>query len=79
MLKNLGRGHRKKIPYVTLRQFITKTALVRRDTTYTPTIAYPIDAYVNCDWFSDTHKAFFAAITSVTKPKTYAQAVRYKV
>ncbi|KAG7578293.1 Retrotransposon Copia-like N-terminal [Arabidopsis thaliana x Arabidopsis arenosa] len=40
------------------------------------TVLYPIANYVSCDRFSDSQRAFLAAITAVSVPKSYSEAVK---
>ncbi|KAG7578454.1 Retrotransposon gag domain [Arabidopsis thaliana x Arabidopsis arenosa] len=40
------------------------------------TVLYPIANYVSCDRFSVSQRAFLAAITTVSVPKSYSEAVK---
>ncbi|KAG7529442.1 Ribonuclease H-like superfamily [Arabidopsis thaliana x Arabidopsis arenosa] len=40
------------------------------------TVLYPIANYVSCDRFSVSQRAFLAAITAVSVPKSYSEAVK---
>lgn len=75
-----GMGHRKRIPPVTLRNFVTNTATIKPLQCYdSPTSVYPIDEFVDCARFSVSHQAFLAAITKAYEPHMFNQAVVDKI
>ncbi|CAA7040888.1 unnamed protein product [Microthlaspi erraticum] len=63
----LGRGHRKRLPSTRLADFVTNTV---------HSTPFPIEHFVSCTGFSETHKAYLFAITSAKEPKSYAQAIK---
>lgn len=76
--EQLGRGHRKRVPSVTLRNFVTNTVTSRALQNTNASSIYPIHNYIDCNRFSVRHRAFLASITETIEPKTYSQAVRDK-
>lgn len=63
----LCRGHRKQICSTRLADFVTNTV---------HSTPFPIEHFVSCTGFSETHKAYLFAITNAKEPKSYAQAVK---
>lgn len=74
----LGRGLRRKIPPVTLKQFVTNTVTTRAldMATSSSTSLYPIHNYIDCHRFSETHKVYMVAVTSGVVPQFFKQAVQ---
>lgn len=71
----LGRGHRQKKAPAKMKEFVANTVVttsVPCDTRHST--LYPIGDYVDCQKFSETHKAFLAAITSVEEPSSYKKS-----
>lgn len=88
----LGRGQRLKTPFILLKDYVTHSAhannepflalptpdqcLPRTSSGITP---YPITSYVSDHVFSDSHRAFMAAIVTGEVPRSYKEAAQHKV
>lgn len=73
--EQLGIGHPRGAPAVTLRNYVLNTIASRALQNTNGSSAYPIHNYINCNWFSAKHQAFMVPITETVEPKTYNQAV----
>lgn len=74
----LGHGQRKRVPPVTLKNFITNSAqtrLLNNPAKATKELLYPISNYISFDRFSARHIAYQVSIGKITPPKTYKKAV----
>ena len=92
--ENLGRGHQEKTQSVRLKDFVAYNAVpVDPDTHHAlspstsqsslpavpGTSLYPLSDFVSDDQFSPGHRAYLAAITAVSEPKNFKEAVTQKV
>lgn len=78
--QNLRRSTRPRTQSVILRGFVTNTALSKPVPTSTQaTSSYPISEFISCDRFTQSHQAFLAAITEGYEPKSFQDAMAYKV
>ena len=74
----LRRGHRRRTPSVTLKNYVTNSAqtrLLKTTTKSNQDLLYPISNYVSYGRFSATHTAYQVSTGKITPPKTYKQAV----
>lgn len=74
----LGRGQRKRVPLVTLKNYVTNSAHTRTLTSSgkgQPEMLYPISKYVSYGRFSARHTAFQVSTDKITPPKSYKKAV----
>lgn len=72
----LRREKRKKTRSITLDQFVNNTVATHPSMCESDSQAiYPIENYLDCHQFSESHKVFIVAITINTEPKTYKEAV----
>lgn len=94
-VEQLGRGHRKTVPSVRLRDFVTYNAAASPSTLQThhalsvsasqssETIqgntVYPLTNYICDSKFSPQHQVFLAAITAGVEPKHFKEAVGQKI
>ncbi|KAL9447401.1 hypothetical protein AB3S75_014963 [Citrus x aurantiifolia] len=84
--ENIGisvrRSTRSKIPNTRLRDFVCHTARVIDPASLSPApplssgTPYPIANFVTCANFSANHSRFLAAITTLTEPTRYSEAVK---
>ncbi|KAI5410989.1 hypothetical protein KIW84_056228 [Lathyrus oleraceus] len=81
-IKNLGRGHRIKLPSTKLQDFVTNTITkICPSNCFTASsrpsgTPYPLAKYVNYANFSPRHRKFLAAVSAATKPQNFAEAVK---
>lgn len=90
----LGRGLREKIPSVKLRDYVSYNSVCQENPHHdltscdiepssmvpgTCSTPYPLVNYVSDVNFSESHKAFLAAITKGGEPKSYEEAVQLKI
>lgn len=79
--KPMGRGHRKKIPSVTLKNIVVKTKtaktnLVEIKSANPPSkVIYPLSDNDLVNIFSETHIAYVTAISETKEPKSFRQAM----
>ncbi|KAI5417592.1 hypothetical protein KIW84_042265 [Lathyrus oleraceus] len=81
-VKNLGRGHRVKIPSTKLQDFVTNTiskmcplncSIAPSRPSGTP---YPLSEYVNYANFSPQHRHFLVVVSVAIEPQSFAEAVK---
>ena len=91
-VEQLGRGQRKSVPSVRLRDFVTyNTTASQSQTHHAPSVSlsqsstvqgnkiYPLTNYICDSKFSPQHQVFLAAITAGVEPKHFKKAVGQKV
>ncbi|CAH9074985.1 unnamed protein product [Cuscuta europaea] len=80
----LGRGLRNKIPSVKLRDYTTNTVIISSPSPAKPTpqlssgTPFPIAHYISCSKFSDSHRAFLAAVTAGQEPHNIREAYTHE-
>ncbi|KAG7553171.1 Reverse transcriptase RNA-dependent DNA polymerase [Arabidopsis thaliana x Arabidopsis arenosa] len=70
--ERLGRGCRQKMPSVLLKEYIVEKPSKRAPD------GYPISNYVDCNRFSESHRAFLMAVSDNYIPTSFADAMKYE-
>lgn len=88
----LGRGLRNKTPSILLKDYVTHSALCENKLSHDLSLPdqgpqqtvsgitpYPISSYVSDHLFSDSHRAYMAAIIQNEVPRSYKEAAKSKI
>ncbi|GAA0175666.1 hypothetical protein LIER_28796 [Lithospermum erythrorhizon] len=82
--KVLGRGHRTKVPYVKLQDYVTNTVRVLSPSLPSPAspshqssgTSYPLSDYLNSNKFSVGQRIFLASISTGIEPSSFKEAMK---